>query len=122
VAGLLWRGAIDAAIAFGAAPFRPVYLYIIPWMLISAALFKWVHDDHGMRAAVTAPPKFNAIFYSLDTLIPFVNFGQRSSFEIDPIFSWGGGLLLLNTILGYAAASFLAAGLSGLASLGKDDD
>ncbi len=117
--GMLWRGVLDGAIAFGSAPFRPLYLYIPLWTLISACLFQRIYDLNCMHP-VENYIHFNAIFYAFDTLIPFVDFDQRKNFVIDPIFSLGGALLLANTLLGYAAASFLAAGLSGLAKLGDD--
>ena len=52
--------------------------------------------------------------------MPFVDFNQKKNFVIDPLFSFGGGLLLLNALLGYAAIGFLAAGLTGLVRTGKD--
>ena len=121
VPGILWRGALDTAIAFGAAPFRPIYALVLPWTIVSAVLFKWIHDLKQMGSPHDGTA-FSGLFYALDSLIPFVDFGQRKGFPIERLDSWAGLLLLFNTLLGYAAASFLAAGLSGLAKLGKDGD
>lgn len=123
---ILWRWLIDATLLYGLSPFRPV-LFVLGWGVISGILFKWVHDTRlpdGQRAmhaiGVADHVTFNWFFYALDTLVPFVDFDQKKHFVIDPMWSLGGALFLLNTILGYAAASFLAAGLSGLVRTGKD--
>jgi hypothetical protein len=125
VRAVLWRWLIDATLRYGLSPFRPV-VFVLGWAVVSGTLFKWVHDTRlpdGERAmhaiSVADHVTFNWFFYALDTLVPFVDFGQKKRFIIDPMWSPGGALFLLNTILGYAAASFLAAGLSGLVRIGK---
>ena len=116
--GLLWRWTISIVLQYGQSPFQPA-LYVLAWVFISGPLFKWVHDatKNGLwpGAMIAANPEdhvhFDWFFYTLDTLVPFVDFGQKKHFVIDPLFSFGGGLLLLNAVLGYAAIGFLAAGL-----------
>ena len=125
VRGVLWRWVIDLTLRYGLSPFRPV-LFVLGWAVASGILFKWVHDTKlaaGQRAMhavnVADHVTFNWFFYALDTLVPFVDLGQKKHFLIDPMWSLGGSLLLLKTFLGYAAASFLAAGLGGLVRTGR---
>jgi hypothetical protein len=126
--GLLWRWIVSCVLQYGQAPFRPARILVI-WMFISGPLFKWVHDATKAGKWPGAMPSvgttdhvhFDWIFYTLDSLVPFVDFGQKKNFAIDPLFSFGGALLLLNAVLGYAAIGFLAAGLTGLVRTGKDD-
>ncbi len=124
--GLLWRWIISGVLKYGQAPFRPA-LYLLAWLFISGPLFKWVHDariGHWVGAMQPAKPedhlRFDWLFYTIDTLVPFVDFGQKKDFVIDPRFSFGGLLLLFNALLGYAAIGFLAAGLTSLVRTGKD--
>ena len=118
--GLLWRFMLACALQYGQSPFRPAY-YLAAWALISGVLFNRVHEAHGMvKVGEDVNVTFNWLFYALDTLVPFVDFGQKKNFAIEPLFSGGGVLLLLNSILGYAAVGFLAAGLSGLVRTGRD--
>jgi hypothetical protein len=125
--GLLWRWIISAVLQYGQSPFRPAIILIV-WMFISGPLFKWVHDatkagkwPGAMPSTVaTNQVHFDWIFYTIDSLVPFVDFNQKKNFVIDPLFSFGGGLLLFNALLGYAAIGFLAAGLTGLVRTGRD--
>jgi hypothetical protein len=117
ISGILWRWLIDLVLRYGLSPFRPV-LFVLVWAAASGVLFKVV-QMHAVDAADRVT--FNGFFYALDTLVPFVDFGQKKHFLIEPMWSWGGLLLLVNTALGYAAASFLAAGLSGLVRIGKSN-
>jgi hypothetical protein len=132
LASLCWRWWLDVALKHGLAPFRPV-LFVIIWIAISGALFAYMYRNghamhgptlmstHSGQTVRTADPnfKFNGTFYALDTLVPFVDFGQKKNVTVRPLWSWPGFLLLLNTIIGYAAAAFFAAGLSGLVRTGK---
>jgi hypothetical protein len=126
--GLARRWTISIALRYGQKPFRPAWI-LIAWVFISGPAFKWVHDASksmqwpGAMKAVDVPDgvHFNWLFYTLDTLVPFVDFGQKKHFLVDPMASLGGALLLFNALLGYAALGFLAAGLSGLVRTGGDD-
>jgi hypothetical protein len=119
---ILGRFILDAAIGYGSKPFRPVVVVII-WTFISWDLFNhFYYVTKDMAAAKPDDPQFSGLFYAFDSLIPFVDFDQRKTYPILNMMSPAGALLAFNTFIGYAAASFLAAGLSGLAKLGKDGD
>jgi hypothetical protein len=142
-AHMLWRWVLDGVLKYGQAPFRPIWLVLI-WAGLSGAYFKWLHDDakwflaaqvraggkavaieghlacHLFDAAKSDPHvHFNWVIYTLETLVPFMNLGQKSSFVVDPPYCGASWLLLANTVIGYAAAAFLAAGLSGLVRTGR---
>jgi hypothetical protein len=62
-------------------------------------------------------PAFNPIMYSLDTLFPVVDIGQRDFWRPDPSKNWGGvtiGVFYLESILGWALSLLAIAGFSGL--------
>ena len=113
------RWGLDLALRYGQRPFRPLWFLLI-WTLVSGVLLKWVHDTGGIVPVGKDGVHFNWLFYTLDTLVPVFDFGQKKSFAVDPLASWGGALLLFNGLCGYAALAFLAAGLGGLVRTGKD--
>jgi hypothetical protein len=116
---ILVRWALDLALRYGQRPFRPLW-FLVVWALISGTLLKWVHDSHGIVPIGKDKVRFDWFFYALDTLVPVFDFGQKKSFAVEPLASWGGALVLFNALCGYAALAFLAAGLSGLVRTGKD--
>ena len=129
---LLWRQSLDIALKYGQAPFRPVW-FIIAWIIVSGFLFSVLYHQtnsamhgptvraQGSMADIPDPGfKFNGTFYAIDSLVPFVDFGQKKQVTIRPLWSSPGILLLFNTFAGYAAAAFFGAGLSGLVRTGRD--
>nr|WP_256515477.1 hypothetical protein [Alsobacter ponti] len=62
-------------------------------------------------------PELNAAMYSLDTLFPVVDIGQREFWRPDPAQPWGGvtiAFFYLESILGWALSLLAIAGFSGL--------
>ncbi|MHB2169863.1 hypothetical protein [Alsobacter sp. R-9] len=62
-------------------------------------------------------PEFNAWMYSLDTLFPVMEIGQRNYWRPDPAQRWGGvtiAFFYLESILGWALSLLAVAGFSGL--------
>jgi hypothetical protein len=142
-AHMVWRWLLDGVLKYGQAPFRPIWL-VLAYGAAVGVYFKWLHDDAkwflatqaraGGRAFATdghlvchlfdaakidQHTHFNWVIYTLETLVPFMNLGQKASFVVDPANCAANWLLLANTVIGYAAVAFLAAGLSGLVRTGK---
>jgi hypothetical protein len=62
-------------------------------------------------------PELNPVMYSLDTLFPFVEIGQREFWRPDPAKPFGGVTITfyyIETILGWALSLLAVAGFSGL--------
>jgi hypothetical protein len=89
---------------------------------------------------------FNAIIYSIDTLVPIVDLNQKKNWTIASLssharepagfFGWRGemrsvwrtlpnrllgNLLIFNTFFGWLMTTFIAAGVSGLLRIGNAD-
>jgi hypothetical protein len=62
-------------------------------------------------------PEFNAWMYSLDTLFPVLEIGQRGYWRPDPAQPWGGmtiGYFYFESVVGWALSLLAVAGFSGL--------
>jgi hypothetical protein len=155
--GRFWRYMLDIFLRYGHSPFRPV-LIILAWAALSAAWFQSGYDSKQIiaskdnQATPTVPepnpsPRtaFNAIIYSIDTLVPIVDLNQKKNWtiasfsshtgapvqqstwldEIDRFWQtmpnqWLGLLLIFNTFFGWLMTTLFAAGVSGLLRTGKD--
>jgi hypothetical protein len=96
---------------------------------------------------LAARPRFNALLYSVDTLLPIVDFNQKKSWTVETIGDapklpppapisyaesfdqvWyslprpGASLLLVvNTFFGWLMTTLFAAGISGLLPSGREE-
>src|SRR5262249_2188323 len=114
------------------SPFRPV-LYLIVWAAVSTLVFAHADRHHRfvfikeVSQSVTpgrgtpAPPRpsFNPFIYSIDTLVPIVDFNQKKSWIIDPMRNTYGALLVFNTFFGWMMTTLFAAGVTGLLRTGR---
>jgi hypothetical protein len=112
--GRLWNVALDVLIGFGyrtgqaLVPF--VALLAVGWWYFAKA-----HDDGEILARSTAEtmnvPPFRPLIYSLDQLVPVVNFGQRENWVAT------GDAQMLATIMviaGWVLTTAIVAALTGL--------
>jgi len=153
----IWRYMLDIFLRYGYSPFRPVLILLV-WATFSAALFQAGYDskqilptkDNATDLPSTNPdprPRvaFNAIVYSIDTLVPIVDLNQKKNWTV-PAFSslapgpqqrlslweeikvawrtipdqWLAILLIFNTFFGWLMTTLFAAGVTGLLRIGKD--
>lgn len=153
------RWILDLGLCFGFSPFRPIWI-LLGWALFSAVVFQnafenqqfkpthdnvqtFVHAD-GTQQTVPAVP-FNALFYAVDSLVPFIDLNQKKSWtvqssgeaqtsNIQPDWmsgigavwadrpDWGApALIVFNTFFGWLMTTLFAAGVTGLLRSGKED-
>ena len=132
------------------------------WILVSAFLFQYaqlngrlipaannkvaVSGDNQVGTKKTEPLiSFNAVVFAIDTLIPIVNFNQKSNWVVEPMNEdtrvWANeatdfaaavwrvfatipdrlvaGLMIFNTFFGWFLTTLFAGGVSGLLRRGN---
>jgi hypothetical protein len=152
----LARWALDLFLLYGHSPFRPL-VFLLLAALLSTAVFQRAFDNCGFVYAkdlspprmyaknapgtpMTQLPTFNALIYSIDTLVPIVDFNQKKSWVLSrsasaqPRLSGGATLwdaakdawhnlpnflslptlIIFNTFFGWVMTTLFAAGVTGL--------
>ncbi|MEU0029766.1 oxidoreductase [Streptomyces sp. NPDC006335] len=100
-----WGYVQDGTVGYGYRPLR-AGLWLIA-LLACGAIFFGVHPPAPLEAG-KAPP-FNAVFYTLDLLVPIISFGQEPAFAPRDIGQWlAYGLIAAGWIL----ATTVTAGIS----------
>ncbi|WP_435616064.1 oxidoreductase [Streptomyces coelicoflavus] len=101
----LWGHVQDAAVGYGYRPLR-AGLWLLA-LLASGALYFALHTPDPLDPG-KAPP-FNAVFYTLDLLVPIITFGQEPAFA-----PRGPGQWLSYTLIasGWILATTVTAGVS----------
>jgi predicted membrane protein len=108
-----WSAVLRWTIGYG---YRPA-LALIPLavlILAGSVLFLVASDDLGqLRPAKTGPeqPSFNSFRYTMDLLLPVVNFKQRDAFVAE---GWAAWAAFGFTFAGWLLAAVVVAGLSGV--------
>lgn len=100
-----WGYVQDAAVGYGYRPLRAgVWLVAL---LVCGALFFALHPPAPLEAGKA--PQFNAVFYTLDLLVPIISFGQEGAFAPRDTAQWlAYGLIAAGWIL----ATTVTAGIS----------
>ncbi|WP_299534778.1 membrane-associated oxidoreductase [uncultured Streptomyces sp.] len=100
-----WGLLQDVTVGYG---FRPVRAagWLFSLLLAGAALFA-AHPPSPLKPD-EAPP-FNAVFYTLDLLLPIVDFGQEKAFDPQGGYQWLSYLLI---VTGWLLATTIAAGIT----------
>ncbi|MFF2809723.1 membrane-associated oxidoreductase [Streptomyces sp. NPDC058000] len=105
----LWGYLQDATVGYG---FRPTRAggWLLALLLLGSVAFGMHHPppvEHGKG------PGFNAPIYTLDLLLPIVDFGQRSAFTPTGLFQWVSYLLItVGWVVGWVLATTVAAGIT----------
>ncbi|MGG7570872.1 membrane-associated oxidoreductase [Streptomyces sirii] len=103
--GRLWGYAQDATVGYG---FRPLRAAV--WLLSLMAIGSIAYGlDHPRPVKADEAPDFNPVFYTLDLLLPVVNFGQESAFAPDGWHQWLSYALI---ITGWILATTILAGVT----------
>ena len=152
------RWLVDLFLLYGFSPFRPL-VYMAIWAAVSAVFFELAYVDgkilpvkdasQFLASSAAARPRFNALLYAIDTLVPIVDLNQKKSWAVEsigdppitlPLASssfffpdsivqlWhalpqrGAAMLLVfNTFFGWLMTSFLVAGVGGLLRTGREE-
>jgi hypothetical protein len=153
----LGRWSLDLFLLYGHSPFRPL-VFVLFAALISTAVFQQTFESCGFvyakdmspppmcppRSGAGTPvpqlPAFNPLVYSIDTLVPIVDFNQKKSWVLEhtgapsprltrdaslwdaaqdawhnrPKFASLSTLIIFNTFFGWVMTTLFAAGVSGL--------
>jgi hypothetical protein len=94
--GRLWGYVQDATVGYG---FRPLRAAV--WLLSLLAIGWIAYGLHHPRALkASESPHFNALFYTLDLLLPVISFGQEDAFAPDGWYQYlSYGLIITGWIL-----------------------
>ncbi|MFI5688204.1 oxidoreductase [Streptomyces sp. NPDC051636] len=101
----VWGYIQDTTVGYGYRPLR-AGLWLMA-LLACGAIFFAVHSPAPLEAG-KAPP-FNAVFYTLDLLVPIITFGQEAAFAPRGIGQW---LAYGLTAAGWVLATTVTAGIS----------
>jgi hypothetical protein len=81
------RWFVDIFVQYGFAPFRPLSILVF-WAFVSATVFQLAYNDGKIlpiKDLQQTRPRFNALLYAVDTLVPFVDFNQKKSWAVEVI-------------------------------------
>jgi hypothetical protein len=99
-----WGLVQDAAVGYG---YRPALA--VAWLALFLAVGTVVFGLHPPTPAGPPPsPRFNSLVYSLDLLLPVINFGQGKAFLAQGGYQW---LAYALTGVGWILATTIAAGV-----------
>ncbi|MFJ3520675.1 membrane-associated oxidoreductase [Streptomyces sp. NPDC090131] len=103
--GRLWGYLQDGVVGYG---FRPLRAAV--WLLSLMAVGSIAYGlDHPSPVKAGEGPAFNAVFYTLDLLLPIISFGQESAFA--PV-GWHQWLSYTLIITGWILATTIVAGVT----------
>jgi hypothetical protein len=100
-----WGFVQDAAVGYGYRPERALGWLVA--LLITGIVVFGLH--HPVALGPDKAPPFNALIYSLDLLLPVINFGQGRAYTATGGYQWVAYLL---TAAGWILATTIAAGVA----------
>ncbi|WP_153814400.1 membrane-associated oxidoreductase [Streptomyces sp. SUK 48] len=101
----LWGHLQDAAVGYGFRPMRAALWLLL--LLCSGTLAFALHHPPALKPSEA--PAFNPLFYTLDLLLPIIDFGQESAYAPRGGFQWLSYLLIA---MGWVLATTIAAGVT----------
>ncbi|MFF3453863.1 oxidoreductase [Streptomyces sp. NPDC002730] len=105
----LWGYIQDAAVGYGYRPLR-AGLWLVALLSIGAVVFG-LHPPGPLEAGKA--PAFNAVFYTLDLLLPVITFGQEGAFAPEGTEQWlAYGLIAAGWILATAVTAGISRAIS----------
>ncbi|MEW1688288.1 membrane-associated oxidoreductase [Streptomyces sp. NPDC091265] len=100
-----WGHLQDVTVGYGFRPVRAA-AWLLSLLLLGTLTYA-LHQPAPLKAG-EAPP-FNAPFYTLDLLLPLVDFGQEKAFDPQGPYQWLSYLLI---VTGWLLATTIAAGIT----------
>ncbi|MCX4524907.1 MULTISPECIES: membrane-associated oxidoreductase [unclassified Streptomyces] len=101
----LWGLLQDATVGYGFRPLRAAGWLLA--LLTTGAIAYGLHPPRALKAGEA--PDFNAVFYTLDLMVPIIGFGQEAAFAPGGWYQWLSYLLI---VTGWVLATTTAAGVS----------
>ncbi len=103
--GRLWGYVQDATVGYGFRPLRAA-IWLLSLMAIGSIAYG-LHHPRPVKAGEA--PDFNPVFYTLDLLLPIIDFGQQSAFAPQGWLQWLSYTLI---ITGWILATTIVAGVT----------
>ncbi|WP_344407516.1 hypothetical protein [Dactylosporangium fulvum] len=100
-----WSWLQDVTVGYGYRPQRAA-LWLVALLVTGAVVFT-LHPPQAVDPGQL--PRFNAVFYTLDLLLPIIDFGQESAFRATGAGQWLAYLLIA---AGWTLATTVAAGFT----------
>lgn len=101
----IWGHVQDATVGYGFRPPRAAGWLLS--LLAVGSIAYGVHPPHPFK--VSEAPPFNAAFYTLDLLLPVIDFSQERAFSPT---GWYQGLSYVLIITGWLLATTIVAGVT----------
>ncbi|MFH8340670.1 membrane-associated oxidoreductase [Streptomyces sp. AM6-12] len=101
----LWGYLQDAAVGYGFRPMRAAFWLLL--LLCTGTLVFALHHPPALKPSEA--PAFNPLFYTLDLLLPIIDFGQEGAYAPRGGFQWLSYVLIA---LGWVLATTIAAGVT----------
>ncbi|MET7359605.1 membrane-associated oxidoreductase [Streptomyces sp. NPDC005562] len=100
-----WGHLQDVTVGYGFRPTRAA-VWLLSLLLVGAVTYA-VREPAALKPAES--PEFNPLFYTLDLLLPIVDFGQEKAYASQGAYQWFGYALV---VLGWTLATTIAAGVT----------
>jgi hypothetical protein len=101
----LWGHVQDATVGYGYRPTRAMAWLLA--LLLAGTVIYGLHHPHPVEPGKT--PDFNAFVYTLDLLLPIIDFGQEKAFNSHGAYQWFAYLLIA---AGWILATTVVAGIT----------
>ncbi|MEU6771390.1 membrane-associated oxidoreductase [Streptomyces sp. NPDC046759] len=101
----VWGCLQDAAVGYGFRPMRAAGWLLL--LLCTGTLAFALHRPPALKPSEA--PAFNPLFYTLDLLLPIIDFGQEGAYAPDGWYQWLSYVLI---VTGWVLATTIAAGVS----------
>ncbi|MGW7349509.1 membrane-associated oxidoreductase [Streptomyces sp. NPDC054854] len=101
----LWGLLQDVTVGYGFRPLRAAGW--LAALLMTGAIAYGLHPPRALKPGEA--PDFNAVFYTIDLMVPIVGFGQESAYAPGGWYQWLSYLLI---VTGWILATTTAAGVS----------
>ncbi|WP_371679373.1 membrane-associated oxidoreductase [Streptomyces sp. NBC_01276] len=103
--GRLWGQLQDVTVGYGFRPLRAAG-WLLALLLVGSVAYA-LHAPRPLKAGEA--PDFNAVFYTIDLMLPIIGFGQESAYAPAGWYQWLSYLLI---VTGWVLATTTAAGVS----------
>jgi uncharacterized protein YjbI with pentapeptide repeats len=103
--GRLWGYAQDATVGYGFRPLRAA-VWLLSLMAVGSVAYA-VHPPSPLKA--DEAPVFNSVFYTLDLLLPIIDFGQERAYAPEGPTQWLSYVLI---ITGWILATTVVTGVT----------
>ena len=100
-----WGYLQDATVGYGFRPVRAAF-----WLLALLSIGTLAYGLHPPTPAELGKgPNFSPLIYTLDLLLPFIDFGQKGAFNPTGLYQWISYALIIS---GWILATTITAGIT----------